>query len=88
LDKGAQIDLLIERRDFAINICEMKFSEKEFTIDKAYATELENKRNIFKEATGTKKSLFLTLVTTFGVQPNRYAIESIQASVTMDALFD
>jgi len=55
--KGAQIDLLIDRKDFAINICEMKYTEKEFTIDKAYANELENKRNVFKGATNTKKSL-------------------------------
>lgn len=86
--KGAQIDLLIDRRDFVINICEMKFAEKEFTIDKAYASELENKRDVFKEATRTKKSLFLTMVTTFGVQRNEYATRSVQAAVTMDALFD
>ena len=49
---------MIDRRDFAINICEMKYSEKEFTIDKAYANELENKRNVFKEATKTRKITF------------------------------
>jgi uncharacterized protein len=86
--KGAQIDLLIDRKDFAINICEMKYAEKEFTIDKSYASELENKRNVFKEATNTRKSLFLTMVTTFGVQPNEYFTKSVQATVTMDALFD
>jgi len=86
--KGAQIDLLIDRKDFAINICEMKYTDKEFMIDKAYADELENKRNVFKEATKTRKSLFLTLVTTFGVQSNEYATKSVQATVTMEALFE
>lgn len=86
--KGTQIDLLIDRKDYAINICEMKYTDKVFTIDKAYANELENKRNVFKEATNTKKSLFLTLVTTFGVQSNEYATKSVQVTVTMDALFD
>jgi hypothetical protein len=86
--KGAQIDLLIDRKDFAINICEMKYAEKEFTIDKSYAGELENKRNVFKEATNTRKSLFLTMVTTFGIHPNEYATKSVQATVTMNALFD
>jgi AAA+ ATPase superfamily predicted ATPase len=86
--KGAQIDLLIDRKDFAINICEMKYTEKEFTVDKAYAGELENKRNVFKEATKTRKSLFLTLITTFGVQSNDYVTRSVQTTVTMDALFD
>jgi uncharacterized protein len=88
MGKGAQIDLLIDRKDFAINICEMKYAEKEFTIDKAYAGELENKRAVFKDATGTRKSLFLTLVTTFGVQPNEHFANSVQAAVTMDALFE
>jgi len=86
--KGAQIDLLIDRKDFAINICEIKYAEKEFTIDKGYSGELENKRDVFKGVTGTKKSLFLTLVTTFGVEPNEYVTKSIQASITMDALFE
>ncbi|MEO8413811.1 MAG: ATPase [Ginsengibacter sp.] len=86
--KGAQIDLLIDRRDFVINICEMKYSESQFVIDKGYAGELENKRDVFKQETGTKKSLFLTLVTTFGVKENDYFIKLVQNSVTMDALFD
>lgn len=32
-NSGVQIDLLIDRRDATINLCEMKFSETEFTID-------------------------------------------------------
>lgn len=86
--RGAQIDLLIDRRDFVINICEMKYSESEFVIDKGYAGELENKRNVFKQETGTKKSLFLTLVTTFGIKENDYFTKLVQNSVKMDALFD
>lgn len=86
--KGAQIDLLIDRRDFAINLCEMKFTENPFTIDKAYASDLEHKRTAFKTVSGTNKSLFLTMVTTFGVQPNPYSQQYVQASVTMDALFE
>lgn len=86
--KGAQIDLLIDRKDFVINICEMKYSESEFIIDKGYAGELENKRDVFKQETGTKKSLFLTLVTTFGVKENDYFTKLVQNSVTMGALFD
>lgn len=86
--KGAQIDLLIDRRDFVINICEMKYSESEFVIDKRYAAELENKRDVFKQETETKKSLFLTLVTSFGVKENDYFIKLVQNSVKIDALFD
>jgi hypothetical protein len=86
--KGAQIDLVIDRKDFAMNICEMKFSQTPFTISKEYFGELENKKTVFKTATGTNKSLFLTMVTTFGLVPNGYAIQYVQASVTMNALFD
>ena len=79
---------LIDRRDFVINICEMKYSESEFVIDKKYAGELENKREVFKQERGIKKSLFLTLVTTFGVKQNDYFSQLVQNSVTMDALFN
>lgn len=86
--KGAQIDLLFDRKDFVVNLCEMKYSESEFTIDKAYAAELENKRDVFKQETKTKKSLFLTFVTTFGIKDNEYAKRLIQNSITADSLFD
>lgn len=84
---GAQIDLLIDRKDQVINICEMKYSESEFVIDKGYSAELENKRTVFKQATGTKKSLFLTMLTTFGVKENEYTRRLIQSSLTADDLF-
>jgi AAA+ ATPase superfamily predicted ATPase len=85
--KGAQIDLLLDRKDFVINVCEMKYSESEFTIDKAYADNLENKKQIFKNQTKTKKSIFLTLVSTFGITNNEYAKRLIQNSITIDSLF-
>jgi hypothetical protein len=86
-ERGAQVDLLIDRRDQTINLCEMKFSDAEFTIDKRYATELRNKRDIFRRVTGTRKNVFLTMVTTFGVADNAYAKELVAKSLTMDALF-
>lgn len=85
--KGAQIDLLFDRKDFVINLCEMKYSESDFLIDKSYAGELENKKDVFKQQTKTKKSLFLTFVTTFGVKDNEYAKRLIQNSITAEALF-
>ncbi len=87
-EKGAQIDLLIDRRDFVIHLCEMKYSKSIFTIDKKYAAELINKMNIFSQQTKTKKSIFLTMVTTFGVTENEYASRLVQNTVTMDALFE
>jgi AAA+ ATPase superfamily predicted ATPase len=86
-EKGAQIDLLIDRQDFCINICEMKFSVNEFIVDKNYAGELENKVSVFKSQTKTTKTLFLTLVTTFGIKKNEHATRLIQNEISMDALF-
>jgi len=86
--KGAQIDLLFDRRDHCISICEMKFSTSEFTIDKAYADELKNKLTIFGEKTKTKKALFLAMVTTYGTKNNDYKTGLVQNDVTMDDLFN
>ncbi len=65
----------------------MKYSESEFTIDKACATALENKKQVLKSQTKTKKSIFLTFVTTFGITNNEYAKRLIQNSITIDSLF-
>jgi AAA+ ATPase superfamily predicted ATPase len=86
-DSGSQIDLVIDRQDFCINICEMKFSVSDFVIDKKYASELQNKSRVFKEKTGTRKTLFLTMVTTFGTRQNEYKVSLVQNEVKMDALF-
>jgi uncharacterized protein len=85
---GAQIDLVIDRRDQTINLCEMKFSVNPFVIDKAYADSLRQKIGVFKAATATRKSVFLTFITTFGLAQNEYAGSLVQNSLTMDALFD
>ena len=84
---GAQIDLLIDRRDDTINLCEMKYSETEFTIDKRYAQDLRQKLNVFLRVTGTRKNVFLTMLTTFGVTNNAYAKELVVNTLTLDALF-
>jgi hypothetical protein len=65
----------------------MKFSANEFIIDKSYASELENKVSVFKTKTKTAKTIFLTLVTTFGIKKNDHATRLIQNEITMDALF-
>ena len=62
-DRGAQIDLVIERADQCINLCEIKFSTGPFVVTKQYAEELERKKRVFQETTKTKKALFVTLIT-------------------------
>lgn len=86
-ERGAQIDLLIDRRDRIINICEMKFSINEFTIDKEYDEKLRNKIEAFRAETGTRKALQLTMVTTYGVKRNMYR-NKVQSEVLLDDLFE
>jgi uncharacterized protein len=85
---GAQIDLVIDRRDNVVNVCEIKFSINDFSIDKKYAEDLRNKISAFKQETGTRKSVFLTFITTFGLKQNQYSIGLVQNNFTMDILFD
>lgn len=87
-DRGAEVDLVIDRRDETVNLCEMKFCEGDFVIDKRYAAELQAKRDTFRRVTKTHKALFTTLVTTHGVAEGRHARDVVDAQVTADALFD
>lgn len=86
-EQGAQIDLLLDRKDHCINICEMKFSNSEFVIDKKYANELDNKINVFRKETNTKSTLFLTMITTFSTKRNEYYLGRIQNEIEMQDLF-
>ena len=83
---GAQIDLLIDRNDVVINLCEMKYSTSEFTIEKPYDLNLRNKMEAFSRESKTKKAVHLTMVTTFGVRKNAYS-GIVQSEVTIDNLF-
>jgi hypothetical protein len=84
---GAQIDLLLNRSDKSINLCEIKFAGSAFLIDKKYAGELERKKDIFIAQTGTRKNVFITMVTTYGVKKNEYSKKLVDAEVTMQDLF-
>lgn len=83
---GAQIDMLIDRADGVVNVCEMKFSQGEFSIGDAYAKRLRDRIQLFKDETGTRKSVHLTFVTTYGVKRNENA-GMVQSEVTLDDLF-
>ena len=83
---GAQIDLLIERNDRVINLCEMKYAREQFVIDKKQDENLRNKRAAFKRETKTNKAIHLTMITTYGVSRNEYW-GNIQSEVTMNDLF-
>jgi uncharacterized protein len=87
-NQKAQIDLVIDRRDRVINVCEMKFSIKKFIITKQYAEELRTKIGLFQELTQTDKSVYLTFITSFGLETNEYSAALVQNSLTMDVLFE
>ena len=87
-DPGAQIDLVLDRRDGIVNICEMKWvgSGEQFRIEKDYAQRLRVKREAFALETGTQKALHLTMVTPGGVAHNAYW-NDVAAQITGKELF-
>jgi hypothetical protein len=85
-DSGAQVDLVIDRNDNVINLCETKFLSDQFTIQKSDSDSFRIKRAAFKGATKTRKSVITTLITTFGLKRNMYSGE-ITSEVTLDDLF-
>ena len=85
-NQGAQVDMLIERADRVVNLCEMKFTQTYFTIDKDYDLKLREKMSVLSGKIGNRKNIQLTLVTTYGLKMNLYS-NRIQRVVTMDDLF-
>lgn len=81
-----QIDLVIDRDDRIINLCELKFSTLPYTITQAYDRELLAKAQTFIEETKTRETIHLTMLTTYGLKMNEYA-GHIQRALTADILF-
>lgn len=84
---GAQIDLLFDRVDGAISLCEIKCSDSPFAIDKSYAQELMKKMEIFRKQTRTKKQLFFCMITAMGLKPTMYSEEIISGQATLEDLY-
>lgn len=84
--KGSQIDLLIVRKDQVINLCEMKYSGVEYTVTDKVDVSIRNKIHDLKTVTKTKYAIYPTLITTYGVVDNAYAL-NMQSIVTMEDLF-
>jgi uncharacterized protein len=84
---GAQIDLLIDRNDQTINLCEMKFSAAAYEVTKKDVENLQTKMRVFQYHTKTKKHVFLTLLTTMGAIENNHRINYIDQVLTLEDLF-
>ncbi|MBQ4407765.1 MAG: AAA family ATPase [Bacteroidales bacterium] len=86
-EKGVQIDLLIDRDDDVINLCEMKYSNSEYSITREYESELRRKSSVFENKTSTRKAVRTVMVTTYGIARNEWS-NDIMNQVVMDDLFD
>ncbi len=84
--ENAQVDLIINRKDGIIDLCEIKFLGKEFVIDKNYEANLRNKIFSFKEETKTRKAVHLIMLTTYGLAKNKYS-GIAQKEITLDDLY-
>lgn len=83
---GSQIDLLIARKDQVINLCEMKYSNVEYTLTKTEDSRIRTRINDLILSSGTKSAVFPTIITTYGLTENSYS-GNIQSVVTMEDLF-
>lgn len=83
---GTQIDMLIDRRDNIVNMCEMKFYNEEFSVNKSYHSTLTHRQNLLSQSLPRKKTIHSTLITTFGLIYNEYSGDFMQ-TITLDDLF-
>lgn len=85
-NENAQIDLVIDRADRLINLCEMKFSVDLYEITNDYADKLRQRRSEFLSASKTKKGVVTTFVTTYGVKQGKHS-SIAEVEVVMNDLF-
>lgn len=86
-DHGAQIDLLFDRNDNTITVCEIKHTKSPFVIDKQYALQLNQKLKVFQQVTKTKKHLLLSMISCNGLKKTIYSEELVSSSIDLEALF-
>jgi AAA+ ATPase superfamily predicted ATPase len=86
-ESSFQIDMLIDRSDNAINLCEMKFYGNEYEFSRKESEQLRKRRELFREKTQTKKYLINTLITTYGLKSNENSVGVIDKVILMEQLF-
>ncbi len=86
-EQGAQIDLLFDRSDDSITLCEIKYTDEPFILTKSFVESLHRKRAIFKSRTRTRKHIFTALISVNGVKDNYYAADQLSQIITLSDLF-
>ena len=86
LDEGAQNDIIIDRADNTINLCEVKFSKDAYRLEKEEYLRIRHRMEAFLQETGTRSAIIPTLITTFGVAKGLYS-DQIVVQLTLDDLF-
>ena len=85
-EKGTQIDMLITRKDNVINMCEIKFYDKEFVTSEAYYRTLKARKQTLRENVSPKYAIQGVLITTYGLKHNAYSGEFINCVTLEDSL--
>jgi len=86
-NKGFQIDMILDRKDNIINLCECKFYSSPFIVTKANAKILEERKQLFNKVSKTKKTVFTTLITANGVIKNKHFDQVIDSHITLEDLY-
>jgi hypothetical protein len=85
-NEGGQIDLLINRKDNVVDMCEMKFYNENFTVSKTYHAKLVHRQNLLTTQLPKRSVVHHVLITTFGLNYNEYG-GIFQHVITIDQLF-
>lgn len=85
-EQGAQIDLLFDRDDNAITLCEIKYTDQPYSISKSYAEKLQKKVDVFNGVTRNKKQIFIAMITSCGMKESIHSKEMIDNEVMLDDL--
>lgn len=85
--RGFQIDLIIDRKDDTINLCEIKFYDGQFTINKSYYKQLVDRRSLFNDYSQTKKQIFMTFISIFGLAENEYYLDLVDNQIVIEQFF-
>lgn len=83
---GAQIDLLIVRNDNVVNLCEMKFTQAPYVIDKEEEAKLRHRLDTLRASLSPRQTIHLTMITTYGVAYGKHS-GIVQKEICIDDLF-